>query len=404
MRIGLFTDTYLPEINGVANSTGILCSILKEHGHTVYVVCPGKNKKPQWNEDGTVLHIPGVELPFLYGYVMASPFHRSLIREIARLHLDLIHVQTEFGIGLFARTCAKQLAIPIVSTYHTTWEDYTHYFNPMHLKAVEKAGRRSIAWYSKLVTDPVKEVIAPSNKTKQLLEHYGINKTINVIPTGLNLSKFAAELREEDAVKARRQELGYSENDRILIYVGRLAEEKDLDMVISGVRMAVEAGADLKLLIVGGGPDLERLQNLVQQNNLTSYIQLTGPKPIDEVPAIYASADAFVSASLSETQGMTFIEALASGLPLFARPDDVLDDLLIPDKTGWFFNSAADLKDKLMAFEKMTKEQLDGMKDDSLARVRPYSNEVFYERMIAVYQRVCESERYVPEGNGSPRK
>ena len=101
---------------------------------------------------------------------------------------------------------------------------------------------------------------------------------------------------------------------------------------------------------------------------------------------------------------MTFIEALASGLPLFARPDDVLDDLLIPDKTGWFFTSAADLKDKLMAFEKMTKEQLDGMKDDCLARVRPYSNEVFYERMIAVYQRVCESERYVPEGNGSLRK
>ena len=82
----------------------------------------------------------------------------------------------------------------------------------------------------------------------------------------------------------------------------------------------------------------------------------------------------------------------------------MLDDLLIPDKTGWFFTSAADLKDKLMAFEKMTKEQLDGMKDDCLARVRPYSNEVFYERMIAVYQRVCESERYVPEGNGSLRK
>ena len=183
----------------------------------------------------------------------------------------------------------------------------------------------------------------------------------------------------------------------------RLAEEKDLDMVISGVRMAVEGGADLKLLIVGGGPDLERLQNLVQQNGLTSYIQLTGPKPIDEVPAIYACADAFVSASLSETQGMTFIEALASGLPLFARPDDVLDDLLIPEKTGWFFDSAADLKEKLTRFSEMTKEQLDGMKDDCLARVRPYSNEVFYERMIAVYQRVCENSRYVPEGNGSPR-
>lgn len=388
MRIGLFTDTFPPEINGVANSTNILRNVLEAHGHTVYVVCPDKSKKNHWDEDGRVLRVSGIELPFLYGYVMTSPFHRNLIGIVEDMKLDLIHVQTEFGIGMFARTCSEKLNIPLVMTYHTTWEDYTHYFNPLHLKAVEKGGRRTIARLSKRIAREPAEIVVPSLKTKQLLTSYGIEKPMNIIPTGLALDKFSPDLRTPEARRAKREELGYQEDDRLLIYVGRLAEEKDLDMVIRGVQKAVAEGAALKLLIVGGGPDLERLQNLTKSEHLEEFIQLTGPRPSDTVPAIYACADAFISASLSETQGMTFIEALASGLPLFARRDEVLDDLLLEEKTGWYFRDADDLAERLKAFALMSREELDGMKDDCLERVRPYSNEVFYERMIAVYERV----------------
>lgn len=390
MRIGLFTDTFPPEINGVANSTNILRNVLEEHGHTVFVICTGLNKGNVWEENGKVLRISGVELPFLYGYVMASPFHRKLIRTIAKLKLDIIHVQTEFGVGMFAHTCAKKLHIPMVNTYHTTWEDYTHYFNPMHLKAVEKGGRRGIAYFSKKITDAVQEIVTPSSKTKSLLESYGIRKPINVIPTGLDLKKFSADLRTPEARLARRKEFGYGGNDRILIYVGRLAEEKDLDMVIRGTEKAVAAGADIRLLIVGGGPDLERLRELVKKDHLEHFVQLTGPMPSDTVPAIYACADAFISASLSETQGMTFIEALASGIPLFARHDDVLDDLLEENVTGWFFESEDELKELILEFVRKPASELEAMRAGCLEKVRPYSNEVFYERMISVYERVVK--------------
>lgn len=390
MRIGLFTDTFPPEINGVANSTAILRNVLEEHGHTVFVVCTGLNRGNVWEENGRVLRISGVELPFLYGYVMASPFHRKLIQTIAGLKLDIIHVQTEFGVGMFAHACAKKLGIPMVNTYHTTWEDYTHYFNPMHLRTVEKTGRRGIAYFSKKITDAVQEIITPSSKTKSLLESYGIRKPINIIPTGLDLKKFSADLRTPEARLAKRRELGYEEKDRILIYVGRLAEEKGLDMVIRGVEKAVSDGVDIKLLIVGGGPDLERLQELVKKDRLEHFVQLTGPKPGDTVPAVYACADAFISASLSETQGMTFIEALASGIPLFARHDDVLDDLLEENVTGWFFESEDELKELLAAFVRKPAEELEAMRSDCLEKVKPYTNEVFYERMISVYERVVK--------------
>lgn len=390
MRIGLFTDTFPPEINGVANSTAILRNVLEEHGHTVFVVCTGLNRGNVWEENGRVLRISGVELPFLYGYVMASPFHRKLIQTIAGLKLDIIHVQTEFGVGMFAHACAKKLGIPMVNTYHTTWEDYTHYFNPMHLRTVEKTGRRGIAYFSKKITDAVQEIITPSAKTKTLLESYGIRKPINIIPTGLDLKKFSADLRTPEARLAKRRELGYEEKDRILIYVGRLAEEKGLDMVIRGVEKAVSDGVDIKLLIVGGGPDLERLQELVKKDRLEHFVQLTGPKPGDTVPAVYACADAFISASLSETQGMTFIEALASGIPLFARHDDVLDDLLEENVTGWFFESEDELKELLAAFVRKPAEELEAMRSDCLEKVKPYTNEVFYERMISVYERVVK--------------
>jgi 1,2-diacylglycerol 3-alpha-glucosyltransferase len=390
MRIGLFTDTFPPEINGVANSTAILRNVLEEHGHTVFVVCTGLNRGNVWEENGRVLRISGVELPFLYGYVMASPFHRKLIQTIAGLKLDIIHVQTEFGVGMFAHACAKKLGIPMVNTYHTTWEDYTHYFNPMHLRTVEKTGRRGIAYFSKKITDAVQEIITPSSKTKSLLESYGIRKPINIIPTGLDLKKFSADLRTPEARLAKRRELGYEEKDRILIYVGRLAEEKGLDMVIRGVEKAVSDGVDIKLLIVGGGPDLERLQELVKKDRLEHFVHLTGPMPSDTVPAVYACADAFISASLSETQGMTFIEALASGIPLFARHDDVLDDLLEVNVTGWFFESEDELKELLAAFVRKPAEELEAMRSDCLEKVKPYTNEVFYERMISVYERVVK--------------
>ncbi len=387
MRIALFTDTYPPQINGVAASTYILRNELEKHGHEVYVVTTYKGSgKHKWDEDHKILSLAGVQLKFLYGYVMTSPFHVSALEEIRALNLDMIHVQTEFGVGIFARICAKQLKIPLVSTYHTTYEDYTHYVNFINSRKVDEVAKKGVAKLSRLYGDSSIEVIAPSIKTKEMLEGYHVRREIHVIPTGLELDKFDPALTSLEKRNEIRKSYGISENEKVIIYVGRLAEEKALDLVVKGIAESLKQGIAIKLLIVGDGPDFERLHQLSESLNITSSVIFAGAKPRDEIPALYHSADAFISASLSETQGMTFIEALASGLPLFARYDDVLKELLLPEKTGWFFQDENDLHEYISKFLSLNDVEYQTIKKQCIVQVQPYSSETFYQRVLQVYE------------------
>lgn len=395
MRIGLFSDTFPPEINGVANSTNILRNELEKHGHEVYVITTFSGTgHAKWDDDKKVLRLAGFELKFLYGYVMTSPFHIHALEEISQLHLDLIHVQTEFGVGIFARICAHQLNIPLVSTYHTTYEDYTHYVNFINSKTVDSVAKKGVAKISKLYGDTSMEVIAPSLKTKNMLEGYHIRKNIDVIPTGLDLDKFSPKHLDLEFRHTFRSEFGVSDDEKLIIYVGRLAQEKSMDLIIKGFHEAIKQGTTIKLLIVGGGPDFDSCQQLINEFGIQEYVKMVGPRPATEVPHIYRAADAFVSASLSETQGMTFIEALAAGLPIIVRHDEVLDDLCIEGKTGIYFSDEFDLANKIKEFLGYSDEQLTQMKDNAVEIVKPYSSEVFYQRVLKVYQRVIDAYRH----------
>ncbi len=387
MRIALFTDTYPPQINGVAASTYILRNELEKHGHEVYVVTTYKGSgKHKWDEDHKILRLAGVQLKFLYGYVMTSPFHVSALEEIRKLNLDIIHAQTEFGVGIFARICAKQLKIPLVSTYHTTYEDYTHYVNFINSRKVDEIAKIGVAKLSRLYGDSSIEVIAPSIKTKEMLEGYHVRREINVIPTGLELDKFDPKLTSKETRSDIRKQYGFNDDDKLIIYVGRLAEEKALDLVVKGIAETLKQGINIKLLIVGDGPDFNRLNQLAEELKVTDSVKFAGAKPRDEIPTLYHSANAFISASLSETQGMTFIEALASGLPLFARYDDVLKELLIPEKTGWFFKDENDLPKYIQEFLSLNDEQYQLVSDQCIEQVQPYSSETFYQSVIQVYE------------------
>lgn len=391
MRIGLFTDTYPPYINGVANSTYILRNELIARGHEVFVVTTyhghGTHK---WNEDHTVLQLAGPELKFLYGYVATSPFHMMAIEEVRKMKLDIIHAQTEFGVGIFARICAKTMKIPLVSTYHTTYEDYTHYVNFINSRTVDTIAKKAVAKLSRLYGDSSMAVIAPSQKTKDMLIGYHVRREITVIPTGLRLDQFSPEHLNADFRRQLREQYHVKDDEKLIIYVGRLAEEKALDLVIRGFDKAIKENAKVKLLIVGGGPDFDSLTELTDSLGLAESVFLCGPQPSESVPNYYRSADAFISASLSETQGMTFIEALAAGLPLFARKDEVLEKLLLEDKTGWYFRDEDDLADTLKRFGEMGQEELDAMKDDCLSVVVPYRSSVFGEKVEKVYEKTIE--------------
>ena len=386
MRIGLFSDTFPPDINGVANSTSILCDALRSRGHEVFVVAPKEGSGPaEWDETHRILYLYGFKLEALYGYVVTSPLHIHAMNEIRKMKPDIIHVQTEFGVGIFARICAKQLDIPLVSTYHTTYEDYTHYVNPLHSSTVDTYAKRAVSYMSKLYGDSSAAVIAPSEKTKELLKSYNVRSDIFVVPTGLPLDRFAPE--HEDPARSAEIRAQYGIGDSLfIIYVGRIAKEKSLDLVIDGFANLKKRGTDVQFLVVGGGPDLDGLKEKAVSLGLQDMVHFAGPVPSAQVPDYYRAADAFVSASLSETQGMTFIEAMASGLPLFARRDEVLDQLLVPEETGWFFKDAEDFPDLVAEFAAMDAESRAKMKQACLDKTVPYSSDTFAARAEEVYK------------------
>ena len=188
MRIGLFTDAYLPDINGVVSSVATLKEALEAQGHTVYVISNHKGSNIEMKDH--ILRLGGLELKKFYGYKMSSPIQIRAEKIVREMNLDVIHVQTEAGVGIFARQMAKQLHIPLVYTYHTMYEDYTHYVNPLDFETVERMGRLAIRSLSKILGNHAQAVIAPSEKTKQALIQYGVKTPIYIVPTGLNLSLF----------------------------------------------------------------------------------------------------------------------------------------------------------------------------------------------------------------------
>ena len=379
MRIALFSDTYEPEINGVASSVLTLEKILIKHGHEVYVVTTNNGiHRTKW--EGNVLRLPGIELKALYGYVASSPLSLRAVDYIKHLNLDIIHVHTEFGIGILGRYCAKKLSIPLVATFHTTYEDYTHYVNLYNLNSIENMTKKTIGAIRKYYANSSMLVISPSNKTRHLIEGYDIKTEIEVIPTGLNLEQFSKNSVSKDRVKEIRNECGLKDDEIAIAYVGRLAKEKSVDVIIKAFSK-IKAN-NLRLIIVGDGPEANNLKTLMSTLGLDNKVKFIGNRPRTHIHEYYCSFNAFCSASLSETQGLTFIEALACELPIFVADKETTKDLVENRKNGYIFTCEDDLA---LVLDEFSKIDISEMKKYTTEKVKPYDLEYFYNSIINVY-------------------
>lgn len=386
MRIGLFTDTYAPDINGVVSSIMTLQESLIEQGHDVFIITT-KHGLLSIKFENNVLRLPGIEIKKMYGYILTTPMQFRAYNIVKEMKLDIIHVHTEFGVGVFGHIVGKMLKLPIVSTYHTTYEDYTHYVNTFNLKSVESIAKKTVIKLSRIFGSSSIAIIAPSEKTKEMLLRYGIKREIFVVPTGLNLERFDNSKKDVVAVQNLKEKAGISANDKVVVFVGRLAKEKSIDLIIDGFKLVAESHRFIKLIIVGGGPSEEALHQKVRSLNLNEQVVFLGKIPSVEIPSIYHMADAFISASLTETQGLTFIEAMAAGLPLFARFDYVISDLLIDDETGYYFDNPETMANVVMQYFLLPQEKQDAMSKKAKKSVKIYDRRFFAQRVTEVYQK-----------------
>lgn len=324
MRIGLFTDSYPPFINGVSTSVAMLKKALEKKGHTVYVVTVSNNAlKYEYDEEEKIVRVPGIPVG-IYDYRLSRIYPLTMINTMKNWNLDVIHSHTEFGIGILARLLAKQFNIPLVHTYHTLYEDYTHYITHGYF---EKSSKKIVEYLTKFYCDKTAhELIVPTNKIYKLFkEKYEFQKNIHIVPTGIEVDRFYTENVDKNYVQKLKKKLNIQKKDFIILFVGRLASEKNVEFLINAQKKLTEKHQDIKLVIVGDGPDKENYENLVNELNLNKNVIFTGKAAWEEMPFYYHCANVFATASTTETQGLTVIEAMAaSKVPLCIKDESFL--------------------------------------------------------------------------------
>lgn len=379
MKIGLFTDTYYPEINGVAASVFLLRQELEKRGHEVYVFTTTEPDAPESEE--RVYRVPSLSCKFLSERRVGMFYQHKLDTIIRGIGLDVIHTHTEFGLGIFGRIIATEHKIPTVHTYHTIYEDYTHYIAP--IRVLDNRAKAFARRYSRFFCNHGGHVIVPTEKVKHLLEQYKVRTEISVIPTGIDLTKFDRTQYEEGLLAEKRAEVGLSGREKVILYVGRVAPEKNIEEIMRMLPAFLKEHTDARFMIVGNGPALAGLKHLAEQENISGQVIFAGAKPWDEIGAYYALGDVFVSASQSETQGLTYIEAMAAGLPVVAKKDDCLQNVLEDGKNGFAYEKREEFLNGL------SQVLYDGAQESyrlaALSAVKPYSKEVYAERIEQIY-------------------
>ncbi len=386
MNIGLFTDTFYPQINGVSTSVLMLKKNLTELGHKVYVFTT-TDPAASANEEHAIIRLPSI--PFASTRRLSGWYHPLIAKKIRDLKLDIIHTNTEFSLGIFGKTMARSLQIPVIHTMHTIYEDYTHYI--IKLNSLQPIARMAARKLTARFCNSADLIIVPTVKVKDLLQLYGVYQNIVVIPTGIELEKFSKSHFTSEEITNIKQELGITKDDKILINIGRIAEEKNIDEILFAMKNYLPEHPDLKLLFVGDGPAKTELETLTSKLGLEKQVIFAGEKPWNQIGLYYRLGDVFISASQSETQGITYIEALASGLPVVAKADKCLEGVVENGINGYtFLNDLEIIKalDQLL-FDGKNKEQLSNKAVISSER---FSAKHFALSVESLYQNLIETK------------
>ncbi|AGU76296.1 Alpha-monoglucosyldiacylglycerol synthase [Streptococcus intermedius] len=337
MRIGLFTDTYFPQVSGVATSIRTLKTELEKLGHTVFIFTT-TDKDVNRYEDWQIIRIPSVPFfAFKDRRIAYRGFSTAL--EIARQYqLDIIHTQTEFSLGLLGVWIAKELRIPVVHTYHTQYEDYVRYI------AKGMVIRPSMVKYIvRGFMSDLDGVICPSEIVYDLLMKYKVKVEKRVIPTGIELAKFERPELTKENVADLREKLGISNQETMLLSLSRVSYEKNIQAILAALPKVLEENPNVKLVVAGDGPYLSDLKAQAKRLNITDMVIFTGMIAPSETALYYKAADFFISASTSETQGLTYLESLASGTPIIAHGNPYLDNVINDKMFGTLYYEERDL-------------------------------------------------------------
>lgn len=391
MRIGLFTDTYPPYINGVSTSVLMLKQGLEKLGHKVYVVTVNSENFHYKKEDD-VLMLPGVPIGIL-DFRITSLYPLRAQKIIKSWNLDVIHTHTEFGVGSFARLIAKQYNIPLVHTYHTMYEEYIYYITKGYF---DGASKKLVEYLTLFLCDKtVEELIVPTKKTYDLFkEKYKVKRDVHIIPSGIDVTRFYRENIDKKELENLKKELNIKKDDFIILYVGRIAKEKNIEFLINNLKDISKKIPKTKMVIVGDGPDMNDLALLVHKNKLDKKVIFTGKVPWNDISKYYQLANVFVTSSKTETQGLTVIEAMAASKVVVAIKDESFLLVMTDQQDGLFFETEEEYKNLIYKIYS-DKKFADMIAKQARITANQYNPIVYAKRVLKIYESVINKDTNV---------
>lgn len=381
LHLAHYTNTYQPVTSGVVRSVSTFRQALTELGHNVFIFAQEASDFEDC--EPFIFRYPALDLPGLPDFPLTIPMSPFIDKVLPYLKLDLIHSHHPFLLGQTAAKKSKELKVPLVFTFHTRYQEYSHYV------AIDQGlVKKAIGGWLGDYMQKCHHVVVPSEGIKQLLaERYGISGQVTVVPTGIDLTPYAKS--EGQRV---REACGWGD-DLVLISIGRLALEKNWSTLLVAVAQVIAQHSQVRFVLLGDGSERESLEAQAADLGIADRVELTGNVPFEQVPDYLAAADLFCFASVTETQGLVTMEALAAGLPVVAVKATGTTDVLEPDRQGLLTddNSAA----LAQAIQRLVENQAlrQQFSQAALERAREFEMLAQAQKLLKVYERAIEDQK-----------
>ena len=355
MRIALFTETYLPSINGVVTHVKTLKEGLEALGHTVLVVTADSRVNNHVIADD-VMYCPAVKLKKIYNYDIAPPKSKERLDKIKSFAPDIIHIHNEFGVGISGVLIARTLKVPLVYTLHTMYDDYVYYV--AKTKGFGKIVTSASHLYAKMLASTASAITGPSPKVSEYFKACGVKKPVHVIPNSVELDVFKPEnVDRNDAVRMRRK-FGFADDDMVFCFCGRLGKEKNITLLLEYWAKNVRPEDKIKLFILGDGPLHEQHCKEADELGISDMVKFAGRVEHPDLPVYYACCDAYITASLSDTCSISMLEGMAMHLPVLSLKDDLNVGQVKDGINGYNFTDADSMYELLKKLRDMPKDEL----------------------------------------------
>ena len=388
MRIAIFIETYLPQINGVVTHIKILKEGLEALGHTVLIVTADSKAHTHYLKDN-VLHCPAHNLKRIYNLDLASPVSRTRLKYLREFRPDIIHVHNEFSIGLSGMAIAKILKVPLVYTLHTMYDDYIYYIAPKPLiPLTKKLSHR----YFRMFPQNAAVVTGPSKKCQEYTYEIGSDKKVEVIPNPVELDAFAPQTSTPQQRAQIREQYHIPQDATVACFVGRLGREKSVDVLLRFWAQEMKPQDNMRLLIIGDGPEKEPLEQLAQQLGITDTVVFTGKVLHPDLPPYVHTCDIYVTASLSDTNSISMLEGMAGGLPVLQLYDELNADQVTDGVNGYMFRDAAEMGQRLRQIRDMEPEELQKLKTSVIQSVKNSGAQTLANYIQTIYYNIYQKQ------------